>query len=1145
MAEQAQVLAEPGIANWRRGFWSLIATQYQGAFSDQLLRWLSAFVAGQLILSQYQRDLYVVLVIPELLALPFLIFSMSGGWLADRYSKRSVTIGTKLMEIAAMVVALVGLATKNIPLTAAAVFFVGTQAALFGPSKYGLLPELLPLRRLSWGNGVLELGTFLAILTGSIAAGQLAEMFRGRQAWSGLILIGLACLGLLTSLGISRVPARDPARHFPFNAMRELWAEMKLIRKDRILWMSVLANAYFWFLGSLVMVNLLLYGSDLLRVGERETSLLWAVVGLGIGIGSLAAGYASRGTIRNGLIPVGLAGIVAVAILLARHGISYWTVGTLTGLLGFFAGFFVVPVNAHIQHRPAPERKGQVLAAANLLSFVGVALQPVGQYAMIRLAHPDPARMFLWIAGLTLVAAILIVRVIPDPPFRLLIVMLMRCMYRIEVRGRENIPEQGGCLLVPNHVSYMDAFLLSAAVRRPSRFLIDQRFYDHPAFHWFLKLTRTIPISSDAAPRELLRSLHAAREMLLEGEQVCIFAEGEVTRIGRLLPFRPGFERVAKGTGAPIIPVYMDGIWGSIFTFERGKLFWKWPHGLRRRVRVCVGKPLAETSTPWEVREAVQQLSTEAFALRKRRMHPLHRAFVRNAHRHPFRFAMGDTRAPRMELGRTLLNAIFLARRLGPVWRGREKIGILLPPSVAGALVNVAALLCGKVAVNLNYTTSREALESCLRQCEIKTVITTKPLLERLEFRPPGDLLLLEEVAANPRVGEKIASLLLWPLPGRWLERLLSGRHPARMDDLATIIFSSGSTGEPKGVLLSHFNIAANIAQMTEVFYLDHRDCILGILPFFHSFGFTVTLWLPLTHGVRTAFHPNPMDGCAIGQLVSDYRITFLIATPTFLQAYMRRCGPAQFRTLRFVVAGAQKLPQALAEAFEERFGIAPLEGYGCTECSPVVAVNTPDWISADHHQVGTKRGTIGHPLPAISVRIVHHDTRQPLPPGESGLLLLRGPNVMQGYLGRPEETAKVLQDGWYETGDIGRTDEDGFLTITDRASRFSKIGGEMVPHVKVEEILHQLVGSAEHALVVTSVADGRKGERLVVLHTLDEEQLQGCLSRLGESGLPNLWIPRPHDFFRVDALPTLGTGKFDLRRIRDIARARSTEEKS
>ncbi len=420
-----------------------------------------------------------------------------------------------------------------------------------------------------------------------------------------------------------------------------------------------------------------------------------------------------------------------------------------------------------------------------------------------------------------------------------------------------------------------------------------------------------------------------------------------------------------------------------------------------------------------------------------------------------------------------------------------------------------------------------------------------------MKLKVPCETVFLEQAAAAPTLLEKLTAMLITAgVPDRFLQRVLGAEAKTGLDDLATVIFSSGSTGEPKGVMLSHYNIGSNIGQLEQVFGLNNRDRFLGILPFFHSFGFTGTLCLTATLGVGVVYYPNPLDAKTIGPLVSEYAITFLLATPTFLQLYMRGCSPEDFGSLRVVVTAAEKLPDRLATAFEDKFGIRPLEGYGCTECAPTVAVNTHDFRSAGFRQIGAKRGKIGHPVPGISVRIVDPSTMQPLAPGQAGLMLVKGPNVMRGYLGKPEKTAEVLlpfdsepqNSGlWYVTGDIAAIDEDGFLQITDRLSRFSKIGGEMVPHIKVEEKLHELTDAMQQTFVVAGAPDERKGEKLVVLHTLADEQLQGCLEKLSKSDLPNLWKPRSEHFFHIDAFPYLGSGKLDLRKVREIAVAKAS----
>jgi len=1163
----------PAPAASLRGFWSLFVTQFQGAFSDNVLKNLVVFLLIGLDMTLAQKHELSELVM-ALFALPFILFSMSGGFLADRRSKRTMTISVKVFEVFVMLLALAGFMWRQRQLhpgiaaswetcwpLLACVFLMGVHSAFFGPSKYGLLPELLPEKQLSWGNGLLELGTFVAIILGFPAAAWMSTHFRAEPWLSAVVLVGLALVGLVTSLGITRVPAADPGKKFQANFLGAILRQMRSWRGDRPLILSVIGNTYFSFLGQLLFLNLFFYGLEVLHLDEMGIGRLWMSLALGIGAGSVAAGYLSGGKIEYGLVPLGALGMSVVSASLVLPCGSVARALVLIAALGFFGGFFIVPISALLQHRPARDKKGEVLATANLLSFVGIFLASGAHFLLAQVAHLTPNEIFLFGGVLTLAGAVYALFLLPDALLRFVLWVLTRTIYRIRVEGRDNIPAKGGALFVCNHVSFVDALLLLASTDRQVRFMMYQGHYELPHVKPFARILGVIPISSEQRPREMIKALQTASDAIRAGEVVCIFAEGQITRIGHLLPFRRGFARIMKDVEAPIIPVGLDGVWGSIFSFQKGRFLWKLPRRLPYPVTINYGRPLLHTATPFEVRSAVQELLVGAWQHRKSRMRPLPIAFVHAARKHPLRFAMADAQNPKVNFYSALVRTIFLARRLRRIWAGQRMVGILLPPSVPGALVNHAALLLGKAPVNLNYTVSEETLASCIRQCEIKTVVTSKAFLEKLKLKLPCETVMLEAVIGgassasphnqekqdvaefrHPKSGEKLAAFLIAGLvPDRWLQRVLGAEKKTGLDDLATVIFSSGSTGDPKGVMLSHYNVGSNIEQLEQVFGLGGRDCFLGILPFFHSFGFTGTLCLPAVLGVGVVYHPNPLDAKTIGPLVCGHRVTFLLATPTFLQLYLRGCAAEDFGSLRVVVTAAEKLPDRLATAFEEQFGIRPLEGYGCTECAPAVAVNTLDFRSAGFRQVGGKRGKIGHPLPGISVRIVDPDTQAPLAAGQPGLLLVRGPNVMQGYLGRPETTAGVLRDGWYTTGDVAAIDEDGFLQITDRLSRFSKIGGEMVPHIKVEEKLHELVGATEQTFVVTGVPDEKKGERLVVLHKLADGQLPACLEKLSQCDLPNLWKPRPDQFFHVDTFPQLGTGKLDLRQVRQIAIKSST----
>ena len=1129
-----------------RGFWALIVTQFQGAFSDNVMKNLVVFVAlFGTSMTLAEKNSYGEW-IAALFALPFILFSMTGGFLADRFSKRSVMLGVKIFELFIMALVLVGLWAWNKYLLLGGVFLMGTHSAIFGPCKYGSLPELLPERKLSWGNGILELGTFMAIILGTVAAAAMSQFFHGRQWLSGVILMALAVIGFFSCLGITKIPAANPAKNFNANFPAEIWRHLRALRGDRPLWLALAGNTYFNFLGMLLLLNLFFYGAETLRVDETHIGLLNVALALGIGLGSVAAGYLSGGKIEYGLVPLGAFGLSIFSALLAWPSVSVGASLALLALLGFAGGFFIVPVAALLQHRPAREDKGQIQAVANWLAFVGVFLASGAHWLLAQELQFSPRTIFLAGGGLTLAGAVYAVYLLPDSLLRFVLWCLTNSFYRVRVVGRDHIPGKGGALFVCNHVSYADALLLIASTDRPIRFLMFKDIYEKRWVKPFAKILGTIPVSSEQRPRELIHALQTASDAIRNGEVVCIFAEGQITRIGQMLPFRRGLERIMKDVDASIVPVALDGVLGGPLSFKRGRLVHLLTARCPHPVTVSFGQPLPATATPFAVREAVQELQVAAWTLRRDRMQPLHRNLIRMAREHPHRFAFADATTPKINFGTALVKTIFLARRLKKIWHGQRMVGIYLPPSVPGALVNYAAFLCAKVPVNLNYTLSETTLADCVKQCEIKTIVTSRKFLEKIKLTPPGEIIYLEDLAAKPAMMEKLTALVMAKLfPARLLEWVLFPTQNSKpktqnsLDDLATVIFSSGSTGEPKGVMLSQFNLLANIEQCGEVIALDASQRLLGILPFFHSFGFTVTLCLPLVLGTGVVFYPNPLDSKGVGAIVREHQATVMLATATFLQIYLRGVAPEDFGSLKLIVTGAEKLPERLAAAFEERFGIRPFEGYGCTECAPAVAVNSWDYRAAGFYQVGGKHGKIGQPVPGMCVRIADADnpwSGKILPPGESGMLLVRGPNIMLGYLNQPAKTADVLRDGWYCTGDVALLDEDGFLQITGRLNRFSKIGGEMVPHLKIEEKLQELAGVAEIAFIVVGVPDEKKGERLVVLHKLAADALPALLEKLAACDLPNLWKPKADAFYRVENFPMLGTGKLDLRSVKETA---------
>lgn len=518
----------------------------------------------------------------------------------------------------------------------------------------------------------------------------------------------------------------------------------------------------------------------------------------------------------------------------------------------------------------------------------------------------------------------------------------------------------------------------------------------------------------------------------------------------------------------------------------------------------------------------------------------LPRAFLRMCRRHRRRPKVVDSTGMALTGGGLLLRSLVFRRVLLREILGSEErfVGLLLPPSVPGVLANAAVTLASRIPVNLNYTLDERALNSCIEQCGIRHVLTSRRVTDRLQMKLAAEPVFLEDFIQRVTRADKLiaaAATYLCPLP--LLERQL-GLTRTGLDELATVIFTSGSTGDPKGVMLSHRNIGSNLLAMDEMANLRPDEVFLGVLPLFHAFGFTATLWGVLALDAQGAYHYNPLETDAVAKLCRSAKVSFLIGTPTLLRLWLKRFERADLASADVVISGAERLPSSLADAWEAELGIRPHEGYGATECSPLISVNIPQHRDRREQPYGRREGSVGRPIPLVRARAVDLDTQEVLPAGAEGMLEVTGPNVMLGYYNRPEKTAEVMHDGWYVTGDVGLVDEDGYIHITGRLSRFSKLGGEMVPHLKIEEALARAIGTAEDELTVavTSVPDARKGERLVVLHKPLSKSPSELCRALAEEGLPRLWIPGQDSFLEVEELPLLGTGKVDLKQLRGIA---------
>ncbi|MCC6155597.1 MAG: MFS transporter, partial [Candidatus Hydrogenedentes bacterium] len=1119
----------------RAGFWAFVATQFQGALNDNLYKTLIIFFLAAVTSTSEGAISAAATVI---MALPFILFPGFFGALADRYSKKDIIVWSKYLEVGIMLAGVLGFLTHSQTFLFIVLFLMSAQSAMFGPAKYGILPETLAEEHLSWSNGVVQMTTMLSIILGQVVAGPLFDALDVKNAYmSGFVLVILSCMGVYTAWKVTRPEAANPSLSFPLNPWNGMGRDLATIWQSRWLRMIAFGYAYFWFAGSILLSAVLDLKQALALESATQASVLYGLLSLGIGIGSLGAGLASRGKIEMGLVPIG-AGLMGLGCMaFFWFGQSYESAIVLAFLIGFGGGMFDVPLAAGLQYLSPKQSRGGIIAAANMLTWVGILIG--GGVYMLRPASGLSVHTVFLLVGVTTLAVLLIVCALtPIMIVRAALWFLANTLYRLNVRGRQNLPEEGGALLVANHVSFIDALVVSAAIDRPIRFIMHDEIYQTWWIRPIAHMLGAIPISAMGGPRELVQSMRTATQAIRDGEIVCIFAEGQISRTGQMLPFRKGFERIMKDVEAPIIPVHLDRLWGSIWSFAEGRFFWKLPRRIPYHITISFGKTLAHDADSIAVRDAIMELGTEGWMARKLEQPLLHRAFIRTVRSHPFAMALADGRTPKLSYIMTYVGAIALGRKLKKILGPEEMTGVLLPQSVGGAVTNIALQIMGKVAVNLNYTASNESVASAARQCGIKHVLTASEFLQRVPIAVPGETILLDDVKKTITTKDKLIAIVLALFcPMRVVERALGSKSGRTEDDLCTVIFSSGSEGEPKGVMLTHKNVLSNCEAVVQVFPHDTGDGIMGILPFFHSFGFMGTLWMPLWRGFFAVYHPNPLEPKIIGQLIYRYRPRFLIATPTFLQGFIRRCLPEELSSLEYVVTGAEKLPQRVREAFLAKFGVEPLEGYGTTECAPAVSVSVPDFRAPGFYQVGTKHGSIGQSLPGVSVKIVDPDTEERLPHGVPGLLLVKGPNIMKGYLGQPEKTAAVLKDGWYNTGDIATIDEEGFIVITDRLARFSKIAGEMVPHTKVEETLHKLLDMNEQTFAVTSVPDEQKGERLIVLHTLMDGELEVLVDKLKDSDLPNLWRPKPTSFYRIAEIPVLGTGKMDLKKVKSLAK--------
>lgn len=1147
------------------GFGAYISVIFLNAFVDLGHK----IIIQNTLFKTFEGDTQILLtaIVNALILLPFILLFTPSGFLADRFPKHLV------MRVSAWVAVAITLAITLFYHLGwfwpafAMTFLLAVQSAFYSPAKYGYIKELAGKEALAVANGWVQATTTTAILSGIflfsiLFEARLSDTLAGHPgevmaliAPLGWVLVAGACIEVALTY---RLPAKTPGMALRFAwpdylSTRTLRKNLSTARDNQVIWLSIIGLAIFWSIAQVMLAVFPAFAKETLA--ETNTVVIQGALacsGIGIILGSMAAGRLSRTHIETGLIPVGALGVAASLFLLPSLGTA-WAHALNFLVLGVLGGFFLVPLNALIQFNAGESGLGRTLAASNfvqnLLMLIALGITVLAAY----LALGGLALMF----GLALVAlagALYTIHQLPQSLVRFLIARVIAIQYRLDVIGLKNLPAQGGVLLLGNHISWIDWAMVQMACPRPVRFVMERSIYERWYLRHFLDFFGVVPISGGRSRA----AIETVSHLLDAGEVVCLFPEGTISRNGQLSEFRRGFERSARAahTGV-IVPFYLRGLWGSLFSYAGVKLRASRREGRSRDVLVAFGPPLPREASAEEVKQAVTGLSVTSWQTHVGAMPNLPAAWLGSAKQNLGGLAVIDSAGGRLT-NRRLITAVLLFTRRIRHRVPEPAVGILLPASSAAVIANLAGLFCGKRIVNLNYTASQAAVQSALARAGIRHVISSKRFLTKLQQRgidldatfAGTTLHPMETLSGEISRAEALTTLALASLlPARVL--LWLSARPSHPEETAAILFSSGSEGSPKGVELSHRNLLANVRQIADMLNPEPDDRILANLPPFHAFGLTVTTFLPLLEGLPVICHPDPTDALGTAKAIARHRATMLCSTSSFLRLFVRntRVHPLMLAPLRIVVAGAERLAPEVREAFTLKFNKTIYEGYGATETTPVASVNLPDTIETETWQVqqGSRPGSVGQPLPGTRFRIVDPETMTPLPPDQDGLILIGGVQVMKGYLDDPRRTADAITeiDGqrWYKTGDKGHLDVDGFLTITDRYSRFAKIGGEMVSLGNVEAQARVALGvkaEDERELAALTLPDPRKGERILLLVTgsVDPDALR---ARLLASGVNPLAIPS--EVYQVEAIPKLGAGKTNLEAARQLAQTLSAQK--
>ncbi|GLR78711.1 acyl-[ACP]--phospholipid O-acyltransferase [Azospirillum oryzae] len=1127
-----------------RRFLPLFLAQFLGAFGDNVLRGAIAVLAVYGVSGNGALSGAMVSTLAAgAFTLPFLLLSATAGQLADRYDRTLIARAVKLAEIGLMAVASWGIVAADLPVLIIALVGMGAHSTMFGPVKYGLLPDLLAPSELTAANGLVEAGTFVAILLGTIAGGSLALL----HPWAVPGLLGAsAVLGLAASLFIPRAGNADPAVRVGLNPLSVTVRVLRSVAGDRASMRAIHGISVFWGVGAVVMAQFPSIARETLGTDSGGATLLLAVFAVGVAAGSMFAGLSHRTPSTGRAGRAALAGLVAAlagaALPLLTPAVPAaeplsplallaqpWALPLLADLFVIAAagGAFAVPLYALIQYRAAAGTRARVIATANVVNALYMVAGSAAAAAMLALGFSPLAVASVGGASM-LVAVVMALAVDAQALMRAVFRGLFRLAFRVEVRGAEHLAGlDGAAVVTPNHQSFLDGALL-AAFLPGMRFAVDTHIAKLALVKPFLAIADHVTID----PTNPLGTRILARA-LADGDKVCVFPEGRITVTGSLMKINGGPGMLADKARCPVVPVCIEGAQRSILSRMHGRL----RLGLFPRITITVLPPVMtpEVGGPnggligkkrrAALKSWLSRVMTESvFAARPRPETLMLALLDARAKTGAREDAVQDGDFSTLSYRALAARALVLGRILTKGTDANEPVGVLLPTASPTAAVFFGLAAHGRPAAMLNFTAGHESVKAACRAAGVRRIVTSAQFVEKARLGALVETLAadhaiihLEDVKGGLRLGDKLRALAALVAP----ERLLPPQ--GSRDDIAAILFTSGSEGPPKGVALSHGNLLANMAQVASVVDFNRQDVVFNCLPVFHSFGLTGGMLLPILNGVKTVLYPNPRHVRLIPELVYQTNATVLFGTDFFLNAWARSADPYDYRSLRLVFAGAERLQDETRRVYTERLRVHLLEGYGTTETAPVIAVNTPARF---------RSGSVGQALPGIETELV------PVPGVDAGgRLRVRGPNVMKGYL--HADRPGVIQppaDGWHDTGDIVEIDADGFIRIVGRVKRFAKLAGEMIPLGLVEELASLADPDATHAAV--ALPDAKRGERIVLATTSSALSRDALVAAARTRGAPEIAIPR--DILRIDAVPLLGTGKTDYpavtRFVADIA---------